>query len=181
MSSASNETATVDAPVTVYRRYDDGYIVRSMTRQDSITLQRWYAALVIGSKYDLDVALSAFPASSRGFYIGEFQGEIVACAVRLPWGDDVCYGSYYYVDKPHRGRGYGTRLRDEVAREHVGNRKLCIDAVIGKVSDDNEKKFGYRPSFKSARFRGVAKPSCEQSITVASVLPVSLCCLLILP
>ncbi len=45
---------------------------------------------------------------------GEKDGEVVASAIRIPWGSGIYFGSYYYVDERHRGKGYGTRLRDEV-------------------------------------------------------------------
>ncbi len=65
------------------------------------------------SRADLDVCMEVFPPGP-GFYIGEKDGEVIASAVRLPWGAGVYYGSMYYVAKPHRGKGYGTRLRDQV-------------------------------------------------------------------
>jgi len=174
MVSLSGDFARAgDCPATTYRKYDDGYLVRSMTYQDAAVVQRWYSAMGIISKFDLDIALSVFPSSLRGFYIGEFEGQVVASAVRLPWGDDVCYGSYYYVDAPHRSRGFGTRLRDEVAREHIGHKLLCIDAVEGKVAEKNEQTFGYHSAFKSGRFQCIAKSSYNLQKTTLTILPVS--------
>jgi GNAT superfamily N-acetyltransferase len=169
----SSAEAAGDASVTIYRQYDDGYIVRSMTHEDASVVQRWYAGMGTVSQFDLNVALSVFPASMRGFYIGEFEGKVVASAVRLPWGDDICYGSYYYVDKPYRSRGFGTRLRDEVAREHVGTKTLCVDAVMGKVAENNQHKFGYREAFKTGRFQCTAKSSYASSEKPVKILPVS--------
>lgn len=159
MKNDIEETTAGDAPITVYRTFSDGYVVRSMRAADAAIVQRWYCGMGIICRHDLDTALQVFPASMRGFYIGEFEGRVVASAVRLPWGDDVCYGSYYYVDKPYRAKGFGTRLRDEVAFEHVGARKLCVDAVLGRVADTNRAKFGYKDAFKTGRFVVKAQPS----------------------
>ncbi len=65
------------------------------------------------SKADLDVCLEVYPPGP-GFYVGELDGEVVASAIRIPWGNGVYYGSYYYVAEKCRGKGYGTRLRDQV-------------------------------------------------------------------
>lgn len=171
--TSSGDQVAADAPVTIYRRYDDGYIVRSMGRDDAAVVQGWYSTMGIVSKHDLDITLSVFPSSLKGFYIGEFEGRVVASAIRLPWGEDILYGSYYYVDKPYRSRGFGTRLRDEVAREHVGTRTLCVDAVMGKVVDNNEQKFEYRAAFKTGRFLGTAKASYPITKPTPIILPVS--------
>jgi len=169
----SSDRRAGDGPVTVYRKYDDGYVVRSMTLEDVAVVRSWYVARKVISKYDFDITLSVFPSSLRGFYIGEFEGQVVATAVRLPWGDNICFGAYYFVDEAYRSRGFGTRLRDEVAREHVGNKLLCIDSVLGKVADDNARKFGYHSAFESGRFQCTARSSYSISKTALTILPVS--------
>ncbi len=72
-----------------------------------------YKGMGIISKADLDVCLAVYPPGP-GFYVGELDGEVVASAIRIPWGNGVYYGSYYYVAGKCRGKGYGTRLRDQV-------------------------------------------------------------------
>jgi GNAT superfamily N-acetyltransferase len=168
----SSNPVAAEAPVTIYRTYDDGYVVRSMRPDDATIVQSWYCGMGIISRHDLNTALQVFPASSRGFYIGEFEGRVVASAVRLPWADDVFYGSYYYVDKPYRTRGFGTRLRDEVAFEHISGRKLCVDAVLGKVADTNRDKFGYKDAWKTGRFICTAKQSYEPTMMACVPIPV---------
>ncbi len=86
---------------------------------------------------------------------------MIASAIRIPWGENVFYGSHYYVVKEHRRLGYGTRLRDQVAREYVGDNILCVDAENG-VANKNEAKFGYvKAGFNTGRFQGVAKESVD--------------------
>ena len=65
------------------------------------------------SRADLDVCLEVYPPGP-GFYVGEKDGEVIASAIRIPWGEGVYYGSYYFVAENHRKGGYGTRLRDQV-------------------------------------------------------------------
>ena len=45
----------------------------------------------------------------------------------------------------------------QVAREHVGESILCVDAVEGRVTENNKNKFGYVQAFVTGRFEGVAK------------------------
>ena len=138
----------------MFKEFDDGFKVRAMTLSDARIVQKWYEGMGKISLYDLDTCLAVFPRGD-GFYIGELDGEVIVSGIRLPWSDNIFYGSYYYVHERFRGKGYGTRLRDQVAREYVGEGILCVDAV-GKVSLSNEQKFGYKPAFKTGRFHGAA-------------------------
>jgi GNAT superfamily N-acetyltransferase len=142
----------------VFKIYDDGYIVRGMTSADAKIVQEWYSGMGAISAYELDVALASFPAG-RGFYIGEYQGVVVSSCVRIPWGNNAYYGSYYYVHKDYRGKGFGVRLRDEVAYDHVkeAGGKLAIDAVMGTVAKKNAAKFHYVEAWVTARYCCEAK------------------------
>ena len=51
------------------------------------------------------------------------------------------------------------RLRDEVAREYVGEHILCVDSVRGKVAKDNTDKFGYKYAYDTNRLKGIAQSS----------------------
>ncbi|KAI0242982.1 hypothetical protein LSAT2_009682 [Lamellibrachia satsuma] len=144
-SQVSNINRNKGESATVYRTFEDGYVVRAMTPSDIDIVIGWYSGVGSVSNHDLATALAAFPPGP-GFYIGELDGEVVASAIRIPWSDRVFYGAFYYVAKTHRRRGYGTRLRDQVAREHVGDHILAIDAALGKVADDDANKFDYVPA-----------------------------------
>ncbi len=103
---------------------------------------------------------------------GELYGQVIASAIRIPWSDNIFYGSLYFVEKEFRRNGYGTRLRDQVAREYVGKHILCIDAVMGKVAETN-KKHGYMERFKTARFQAEAKESYNIQFVDGEIVPVS--------
>ena len=77
-----------------------------MQKQDAKIVQSWYGGMGGISKHDLDVALAVFPQNEAGFYVGEYEGKVVASAIRIPWGKDkdVFYGSYYYVEAEYRGK-----------------------------------------------------------------------------
>ena len=50
-------------------------------------------------------------------------------------------------------QGFGTRMRDEVARDHVGKGTLYIDSMPGKVHENNKTKYGYKDDFKVHRYK----------------------------
>ena len=135
----------------MYRRWEDGYLVRAMCADDAIVAQTWFSGIVPTS-CDLQVALASYPPGSRGFYVGELHGQLVASVIRIPVADGIYYGSYYYVIEKHRKKGFGKRLRDEVAAEHVGNKVLCIDAHDDLL--EMNKRYGYTESFRVSRFMG---------------------------
>ncbi|KAI0239974.1 hypothetical protein LSAT2_009317, partial [Lamellibrachia satsuma] len=63
-----------DESATVYRTFEDGYVVRAMTPSDNDIVVRWFSDGVSLSPHDLDTALAVFPPGP-GFYIGELDGE----------------------------------------------------------------------------------------------------------
>ncbi|CAD5125923.1 DgyrCDS14102 [Dimorphilus gyrociliatus] len=89
--------------------------------------------------------------------MGEIDGVTVASAFRTAVGTGIFFGSYYYVKKEYRKRGFGTRLRDQVARDHVGNNILVVDATDDSKTA-NEAKFGYiKAPFQIVRLSGPSR------------------------
>jgi len=146
---------------TIFKTFEDGYIVRRMLPKEASIVQKWFSQIGTVSRYDIDIALSVFPSNSQGFYIGEYEGEVVASAIRIPWGD-AWYGSMYFVNDKYRGKGFGTRLRDQVAREYVGKNTCCIDAVLGSVTEKNLSRFGYIIGHKTGYFQTKAQANIVQ-------------------
>ncbi len=133
----------------------------------------------VTSMWDLDTSLAVYPPG-EGFYIGEYEGEVVSSAIRIPWSDgnpSVYYGSCYYVEEKYRGKGFGTRLRDQVAFGHVGDNILCVDAVMGSVARKNADKFRYvSAGFKTMRYEIDAPESVGIQLAGGSkIVPVSEC------
>jgi len=72
---------TMDA-MEVYRRWDDGFLVRRMRRAEGQQVVKWFGDIVRRPR-DLEVALDmrGDNADVDGFYIGELNGEMVASLV----------------------------------------------------------------------------------------------------
>lgn len=136
----------------VYKKWDDGFVVRAMTTSDALVAQGWFSG-ICPTSHDLSVALQVHRKHhDGGFYVGEYEGELVASAIRIPWTPTVFYGSYFYVVEKHRRGGFGRRLRDDVATPYVGNNILCIDAHDELLAMN--KKRGYTEGFRVTRYQG---------------------------
>ncbi|ELT90021.1 hypothetical protein CAPTEDRAFT_206392 [Capitella teleta] len=155
----------------IYREWEDGFMVRRMRAEDAKIVQRWYSQYC-PMACDLDVVLASYPAEEKGFYIGEYQGEVVASAIRIPACEGVYYGSYYYVEEKWRGKGFGRRLRDEVAAAHVGNNVLCIDAM-DNLEAMNKRKGYTTASFQVVLYKGAAIRLQREHPSDIKVTPVS--------
>ena len=63
---------------TVYRTFDDGYIVRAMTPADIDIVVEWFSHIESIARCHLAIVLAVFPPGP-GFYIGELDGEVTSC------------------------------------------------------------------------------------------------------
>ena len=134
-----------------------------MMPADAKVVQKWYSA-ICATSCDLDIVLETYPQDEKGLYIGEYKGEVVASAIRIPVCDGVYYGSYYYVDERYRRLGFGRRLRDEVAAAHVGTNILCIDAH--EDLEEMNKRKGYTAGFKVVMYKGGPRTMGTKATTI---------------
>lgn len=110
--------------VTVYKKWDDGFFVRSMTSDDVKIVENWYNE-ICPTGNDLEIALEVSDPSGKFFFVGELNGEVIASIANVPVCDDgLLYCSLFYVAEKCRKYGYGRRINDEVAGAAVG------DAVV---------------------------------------------------
>lgn len=153
---------TIVSPVsTIFRVFDDGYTVRSMTPSDTAIAQQYMVSIGIAiPPSDLPMLLDLYPPGSRGFYVGEFEGQVVASVLQVPWGGNVLYVGCFFVDEKFRRRGFGSRLLNVVAREHAGNATVVLDAVEGWVGGTYQ-SWGFKEVYKLEFFRGVAQSTYD--------------------
>ncbi|KAK2150010.1 hypothetical protein LSH36_427g02021 [Paralvinella palmiformis] len=52
--------------------------------------------------------------TGHGLYSGEYEVNVVAFWVQIPWGNGVYYDSYYYVHEDYRGKGASSIPFDEL-------------------------------------------------------------------
>ncbi len=58
-----------------------------MTIDDAKIVQKWFTGIGTIAEHDLSICLHVFPRDEPGFYIGEYEGEVVASAIRIPWSE----------------------------------------------------------------------------------------------
>ena len=171
---ANTAMSDVNVPV-VYRKYDDGFLVRSMTPADvEIVLKFWSDNYV--TTRGLGTVLGLHAPGSHGFYVGEFDGRIVASQMVYPWSDDVSYASFWYVKPEFRKRGFGARIKDDVAMAHAlaSGRVICLDVVSEKLAADHRVRRGYVDApFRTTRICIKAKLDYETVEFAGQLLTVS--------
>jgi len=95
----------------VYEHWDDGFVIRRMTRDDAQQVLKW-----VGSNrtvcHELGVLQDISGDSVDGFYAGELNGngELVASVLITPIADDMQYVEYF----AHRGAAARVRVRTTV-------------------------------------------------------------------
>ena len=72
---------------TVYRTFEDGYVVRAMTPSDIDIVVGWNSGMGSISHHNLATALAVFPPGP-GFYIGELDGEVIRLVGRKTRGGE---------------------------------------------------------------------------------------------
>jgi len=139
----------------VYRQWDDGFVVRRMTRQDAEKAILWYTS-ICATSVDLQVVLDVRgdDADIDGFYVGELNGEVIASKIEFVVADGLSYGSMFYVDERYRNSGLGRRIND-VARdvtESTSGNTVGIDAH-DELEAVNMRR-GYKTAFAVTQFTG---------------------------
>ena len=127
-----------------------------MAPSDAVTVQEWQSKIGFPPQPDLEILLELHPPGSRGLYVGEFEGQAVASLIQVRWSENVLYATAFYVEEKFRRRGFGSRLLNVIAREHVGNVIVVLDSVEGWVAEIYQ-SWGYKEAFKTEWVRGVAK------------------------
>jgi len=92
-------------------------------------------------------------ADPEGFFVGELDGQPVACGSAVRYGEDFAFCGCYIVDPAHRNQGYGWALT-QARLEHVGKRVTGIDGVVEMQAQ--YAKIGYRIAWRNVRYGGIA-------------------------
>lgn len=100
-----------DVPSHVLKRFDDGFVIRTITHKHANAIQAWWLRVAPTSSIDIHTAIDIFRDKTDGLLVGELHGEVVCCVLIVPWGDNVVFGGAGIVKPEHRGKGlvYATR------------------------------------------------------------------------
>lgn len=129
---------------------EDAFKIRRMTRDEVALAADWAAGE--GWNPGLHDAGCFHAADPEGFFLGELDGEPVACISGVRYGDEFGFLGFYIVKPEHRGQGYGYRIW-QACMEHLGARNVGLDGVVEQ--QPNYRKSGFGLAYNNIRYEGV--------------------------
>jgi GNAT superfamily N-acetyltransferase len=108
-----------------------------------------------------------FAQDPGGFFVGRIDDEPVSAISVVNYGTDYAFLGHYLVRPDLRGRGHGLTTW-KTALAHAGNRTIGLDGVVAQ--QDNYRRSGFEPAYRTARFTGAA-PAFDVPSDVRVVRP----------
>lgn len=87
----------------------------------------------------------------HGLFIGELDGEPVACLAAIACGATLGFIGYYLVKPQFRGRGFGLTIW-QAGLAYLEGRNIGLDAV--PAQEANYEKWGFRAAYRHLYFLG---------------------------
>jgi len=147
----------------VYRRWDDGFLVRQMKSEEVRQVIKWFESNGDGARsIDVEVAFD-MRGDNDGFCIGELNGEMIASVVVTQLADDLKYASYLYIDERYRKMGFAGRM---IAVAHDIIDRCNWIGIVGINSLDHAQsmfeKVGYKSAYKAIIYKGTVPADVDQ-------------------
>ena len=89
---------------------DPNFVVRRLATSKEIQKKVCERALLMGWRPGALDHVSFFAADPTGFYVGELEGKTICCITSVKYLPNIAMISYYIVDKPYQGLGYGMHI-----------------------------------------------------------------------
>ncbi|MCX6152481.1 MAG: GNAT family N-acetyltransferase [Ignavibacteriales bacterium] len=90
-----------------------------------------------------------FKTDPNGFFVGELDGEIIACKSAVKYGNKFGFMGFYIVKKKYRAQGYGIKIWQH-AFNYLGGLTSGMDGVVEQQV--NYKKSGYKFAYRQLRY-----------------------------
>ncbi len=142
------------------------YRIRRMTRADVDLALDWAAAE--GWNPGLHDAVPFFEADNRGFFLGEIDGEPVACLSAVADGDRFGFVGLYIVRPEFRGKGFGLQIWN-AGMEYLGSRNNALDAVVEQ--QPTYRKSGFVFAHRNVRYEGIGTVIDAPNVAPLSSVP----------
>ena len=126
------------------------YQIRIMTRKEVDLAAEWAADE--GWNPGLHDADCFYYTDPDGFFIGELDGEPIACISAITYRDNFGFIGFYIVKPRYRGMGYGIQIWNH-AMEYLKDRNIGLDGVVAQ--QENYKKSGFKLAYRNVRYEGV--------------------------
>jgi hypothetical protein len=109
-----------------------------------------------------------YATDPTGFFVGERDGEPVACLSCVAYDDSFGFLGQYIVKPRFRGHGYGVRIWQE-GMAHLGPRNVGLDGVLAQQA--NYERSGFRFAHHHVRYRGAAGGPTPAGVVRLSAVP----------
>jgi len=146
----------------VYQRWDDGFVVRRMRKDEVPQIIKWIGSLIPVS-VDLDVILDMRGEDVDGFYVGELNGELIASLIETPLAEDLRFVGYVYVDERFRRKGFARRLittSHDTATRRNWDGIVSLDAL--QYVESMYEKFDYKSAFGTTGCEGTVPANADR-------------------
>ncbi|QSZ66780.1 N-acetyltransferase [Methanofollis aquaemaris] len=105
----------------------------------------------------------------EGFFIGEADGEPVACSSMVCYDDEFAFWGLLIVKPEYRGLGYGLAVT-RAAFAHAGGRAIGADGVVA-MQPKYRDRFGFALHYRNIRFRGMGGGEMPEGLVPISEVP----------
>ncbi len=129
-----------------------GFIVRHMQPEEIYLAAGWAAAEGWNpGQFD---PTTFYQTDPNGFFIGELDGEPIACISGVVYGEGYGFVGLYIVKPEFRGRGYGLQTWNAAVAylKSQPGRILGLDGVVEQ--QDNYAHSGFKLAHRNSRFQG---------------------------
>lgn len=130
----------------------DGFSIRNMTRQELDLALEW--ASDEGVNPGLRDATPFYEADPEGFFVGEFEGEVVGVIAGVSY-KEFGYVGLHIVRKDMRGKGFGRALWEH-AMERLSGMNVGLDGFI--QFENKYKDAGFRTYYRNIRYKWSEPP-----------------------
>lgn len=104
-----------------------------------------------------------------GFFIGEVDGEPVACSSMVRYNNTFAFFGLLVVRPDCRGRGYGWAVT-RAAFAHAGDRTVGADGVLAMQQKYHD-RLGLAVRYSNIRYRGTGGGTMPDGLVPASAIP----------
>jgi len=159
----------------VYQRWDDGFLVRRMRREEVRQVISWFESMdLLAVGLDLEVAFD-MRGDTDDFFIGELNGEVIASLVAVQIADDLIYGGYLYVIEQYRKYIVFADRMLAVGRHIVERRNFVGIIAIDSVdhTQSMNEALGYKSAHKTISYQGTVSANVNQDTFGTDVRPVT--------
>lgn len=145
----------------------DNFTVRPMSRSELDLVIDWAAAEGWNpGTYDAECF---YQADQCGFFVGEFNNELVASISAVAYSKHFAVIGFYIVKPQFRGRGFGMKMW-RAAMAYLGTeRNIGLNGVVAQ--QENYKKSGFQISYRHIRYEAVGGGVAPDGIVELKTVP----------